>query len=855
MTSKAVLKIAEELLDCAFRDAEGQADRKVDVVALVDEARTTIEKAEPALEYLLSRGLIHPPAGDGVYLTTRGVDAMIHEQDIKAMPKYEKAWGGGSATPAAVPLPIVAAAPAHPRPYSPMLSFVDPSGQLQTFELTWSATVGRSDDATLTLPDPRASKRHVEIKYAGDKYVVRDMGSANGTMVNGQYVELHPLVHGDVLLIGRTEVTYTCPEVMPEPHGEPPADMVSARPRPPLAGEPTARPAPGEVPPTSRSAGFEAARAPEGPRSGAYEVMRPDAAREAPKPDARGVTTDPIPGRSGGPRPATGPVAPARVPTPHTAPGTAGASSAALSARRRTAGTPLGAVEVPIVKGRPEAPPAAAPSDPSGLFDAVPPPPPGDLFGDAPTLDPSPAASNAAVFDAPPRVSRDDADLFEADTPAALRAPLLAPSRAGSGRGDLFESDHGTSPGRAPQAPDLFGAGAGQPRAPDLFAPAGAGAARAAPAPDLFAPRHDQGPGDLFAPDFSGTANTAPPSGGRPPRAPDLFGGDQPTVEHPPLDEIFGRSTPGVSPLPSSAVARPPEDILPLEEPVELDLPVLEPPPSSFGAIEAPIIPLDAPVDDSDGATLAGINPFLAAAAIRDASAGSAPHSASDPRVTSGRTGELPAWDRVDEASLTPFAEPDLPLISLDEPPVLDPPAAAGAPAAFAPGEPTAFGADEPTAFGHADDGSESFVAGEPAYADGVRSHATDDALAEDTRDVTQDVVPRRSEAPSPVVEELLMVGPPDDGGFEERTPVEEPIPPAAPSQILAAASDLPEAPSALEDLSGDVMGPIGWARFADTLMILRARLGEAGVPDRARLEEAIDLLRKHPSVKAALTD
>ncbi len=48
---------------------------------------------------------------------------------------------------------------------------------------------------------------------------------------------------------------------------------------------------------------------------------------------------------------------------------------------------------------------------------------------------------------------------------------------------------------------------------------------------------------------------------------------------------------------------------------------------------------------------------------------------------------------------------------------------------------------------------------------------------------------------------------------------------------------------------------PVAWGRFAETLAILRTRLADAGVPDQARLVDAIELLRKHPSVRAALTE
>lgn len=61
-------------------------------------------------------------------------------------------------------------------------------------------TVGRRSDQALTIPSPTISGRHAEIEVQGDGLLVRDLGSTNGTFVNGVRVnDWTPLRNGDLL--------------------------------------------------------------------------------------------------------------------------------------------------------------------------------------------------------------------------------------------------------------------------------------------------------------------------------------------------------------------------------------------------------------------------------------------------------------------------------------------------------------------------------------------------------------------------------------------------------------------------------------------------------------------------------
>lgn len=68
------------------------------------------------------------------------------------------------------------------------------------------STVGRSRDCDVVVPDANASRVHAEVRHIGLDYYLVDMGSTNGTEVNGQIVKRHALADGDTIVMGTTEI-------------------------------------------------------------------------------------------------------------------------------------------------------------------------------------------------------------------------------------------------------------------------------------------------------------------------------------------------------------------------------------------------------------------------------------------------------------------------------------------------------------------------------------------------------------------------------------------------------------------------------------------------------------------------
>lgn len=78
----------------------------------------------------------------------------------------------------------------------------DESAGLSVFELQSLTTIGRLPENQVRLDHRTVSRRHAQIAYTGDAFVVRDLGSDNGTFVNGEGVEERAVEDGDRLQFG-----------------------------------------------------------------------------------------------------------------------------------------------------------------------------------------------------------------------------------------------------------------------------------------------------------------------------------------------------------------------------------------------------------------------------------------------------------------------------------------------------------------------------------------------------------------------------------------------------------------------------------------------------------------------------
>jgi len=102
--------------------------------------------------------------------------------------------------------------PHSPSPLKLRFTDGDVVGKVKVAE---RAVIGRGDDADVKVDDAKASRHHAEIVRDAGGWLIRDLGSSNGTYVNGKRIgdQGVKLRDGDVVRVGRREATVMLPDV------------------------------------------------------------------------------------------------------------------------------------------------------------------------------------------------------------------------------------------------------------------------------------------------------------------------------------------------------------------------------------------------------------------------------------------------------------------------------------------------------------------------------------------------------------------------------------------------------------------------------------------------------------------
>ena len=101
-------------------------------------------------------------------------------------------------------------------------------GGLLPIERGRALLIGRQPDADLVIADELISRHHARLAFEGDELVVEDLGSTNGTYLNGARVTRGRLVEGDRLLLGGSLIKLVAAD-RPAPEAAPAAPERPAR--------------------------------------------------------------------------------------------------------------------------------------------------------------------------------------------------------------------------------------------------------------------------------------------------------------------------------------------------------------------------------------------------------------------------------------------------------------------------------------------------------------------------------------------------------------------------------------------------------------------------------------------------
>jgi pSer/pThr/pTyr-binding forkhead associated (FHA) protein len=76
-------------------------------------------------------------------------------------------------------------------------------------------TIGRKPENTIHIDNLAVSGRHARVLKIGNKVILEDLGSTNGTFVNDKQITKHILQHGDSVVIGKHLLTFVSLEEKP----------------------------------------------------------------------------------------------------------------------------------------------------------------------------------------------------------------------------------------------------------------------------------------------------------------------------------------------------------------------------------------------------------------------------------------------------------------------------------------------------------------------------------------------------------------------------------------------------------------------------------------------------------------
>jgi len=196
---------------CLFDSDTREVSRAGSPVELSPKAFELLELLIGSRPRVLPKQEIHERLWSGVFVSDASLSNLVAElraalHDDAQKPKIVKTvhrFGYGFV---AEPEPE-ARARATPKLVQPVLYKL--LWELREIELATGETFFGRDKSVVWIDDPSVSRRHARIVVDGDRATIRDLGSKNGTIVNGALVDgERDLTDGDEIQIGRACMTF-----------------------------------------------------------------------------------------------------------------------------------------------------------------------------------------------------------------------------------------------------------------------------------------------------------------------------------------------------------------------------------------------------------------------------------------------------------------------------------------------------------------------------------------------------------------------------------------------------------------------------------------------------------------------
>ena len=182
-------------------------DEGLDILAAIDVIFSTDASLDSG-QLKITASITRPQSPENSQTPEPSLDASSAIDPIAEAPPHPAVeLPPPAVTPA--PEPVIIHDEPEPSPASAAIAAIVEKGGTRHPVGDTRLRMGRSTDNSVQIADNQASRLHAEVRYENGQHHIVDLGSTNGTFVNGIQIEkTYTLSHGDIIRIGATELRY-----------------------------------------------------------------------------------------------------------------------------------------------------------------------------------------------------------------------------------------------------------------------------------------------------------------------------------------------------------------------------------------------------------------------------------------------------------------------------------------------------------------------------------------------------------------------------------------------------------------------------------------------------------------------